>query len=399
MELMNGFTRQQIGSCISPRKLDLTLLPTEKCNFRCVYCYEEFEHGAMPPHVVEGVCNLITRRAETGLENLSLSWFGGEPLLALKVVRAISQHALLESERFRFKLRGGFTTNAYTLTTDLLAELVALKQSFFQITLDGWRDAHDSTRIRADGKGTFDVIWRNLLAARDTKLDFRIALRLHITNTNHSSLATLCSAIGQEFGKDSRFHVDFQDVRDMGGENGARVSAVPANEFKMIKQHLRSMVKEGEPQVTMSEKPEIPLVIIGRATTTTADNEINNIHPRGESAGSRFDYSDGEAYICYAAKPNHFLIRANGRIGKCTVALNDARNDLGFIRPDGTIAVNQDLARLWSRGLETLNQNTLGCPIQAWPTSSAASHTRQEPVIEAVRLYGNSGVSENEDRP
>jgi uncharacterized protein len=72
MELMNGFTRQQIGSCISPRKLDLTLLPTEKCNFRCVYCYEEFEHGAMPPHVVEGVCNLITRRAETGLENLSL---------------------------------------------------------------------------------------------------------------------------------------------------------------------------------------------------------------------------------------------------------------------------------------------------------------------------------------
>lgn len=245
MELTNGFTRQQIGSCISPRKLDLTLLSTEKCNFRCVYCYEEFELGAMPPHVVEGVCNLITRRAEAGLEDLSLSWFGGEPLIALKVVRAICQHSFRESERFGFKLRGGFTTNAYTLTPDLLAELVALKQSFFQITLDGWRDAHDATRLRADGKGTFDVIWRNLLAARDTILNFRIVLRVHITNTNHTSLVTLCSAIGQEFGEDSRFHVDFQDVRDMGGENGTHVNAVSASDFKGIKWHLRGLVKGG----------------------------------------------------------------------------------------------------------------------------------------------------------
>ena len=45
--LPNGFTRRQIAEAISPRIQELILLPTEKCNFRCTYCYEDFELGKM----------------------------------------------------------------------------------------------------------------------------------------------------------------------------------------------------------------------------------------------------------------------------------------------------------------------------------------------------------------
>ena len=45
--LPNGFTRCQIAAAISPRIQELILLPTEKCNFRCTYCYEDFELGKM----------------------------------------------------------------------------------------------------------------------------------------------------------------------------------------------------------------------------------------------------------------------------------------------------------------------------------------------------------------
>jgi hypothetical protein len=45
--LPNGFTRRQIAEAISPRIQELILLPTEKCNFRCTYCYEDFDLGKM----------------------------------------------------------------------------------------------------------------------------------------------------------------------------------------------------------------------------------------------------------------------------------------------------------------------------------------------------------------
>jgi uncharacterized protein len=56
------FTKEQIGNCLSNKVQELTLFPTEKCNFRCTYCYEDFLIGKMPKKVIEGVKNLIRSR-------------------------------------------------------------------------------------------------------------------------------------------------------------------------------------------------------------------------------------------------------------------------------------------------------------------------------------------------
>jgi len=54
--------------------LKLTLFPTEQCNFRCTYCYEDFEIGRMSPDTIEGVKALIDTRARE-LTELHVSWF------------------------------------------------------------------------------------------------------------------------------------------------------------------------------------------------------------------------------------------------------------------------------------------------------------------------------------
>lgn len=41
------------------RILKLTVLPTEKCNFRCSYCYEDSVRGIMPRKVVDGLKALL----------------------------------------------------------------------------------------------------------------------------------------------------------------------------------------------------------------------------------------------------------------------------------------------------------------------------------------------------
>ncbi|MCA1709363.1 MAG: hypothetical protein LC808_41230, partial [Actinobacteria bacterium] len=68
------------------------------------------------------------------------------------------------------------------------------------------------------------------------------------------------------------------------------------------------------------------------------------------------------AYICYASKPNSLMIRPDGAVGKCTVALKDARNNLGRINPDGTLEIDQAKVKPWIRGFVSLNEVELACP-------------------------------------
>lgn len=343
-QLKNGFTERQIAAAITHRRMELTILPTEKCNFRCTYCYETFENGRMAPHVVEGVCNLISNRAAE-LEELCLSWFGGEPLLALPVVREILRHAKAEADQKGFRLYGGFTTNAYLLDRSLLEELVGYGQDFFQITLDGWGEQHDKTRRRADGAGTFERIWSNLLSFRESALDFEVQLRVHVSHENGESVRALCREIREAFGKDGRFRVDLQDIRDMGGSGSENVVPLTSAQFEREKRALLEILyPESAAQVEAVMSASVKV---------------------GESAARRRseERSEPEPYICYAAKPNQFLIRSTGRIGKCTVMLDDPRNDVGFLRPDGTLHLDDERLMPWFEGLVTLDVNAVGCPI------------------------------------
>jgi uncharacterized protein len=71
-----------------------------------------------------------------------------------------------------------------------------------------------------------------------------------------------------------------------------------------------------------------------------------------------------DSVICYASKANSLLIRSNGRIGKCTVAFDDERNDLGKLQSDGSINIDNKKLQHWIRGLGTLESDATGCPIQ-----------------------------------
>src|SRR5215813_8838046 len=95
--------------------LELFLLSSEDCNFRCRYCYESFQRGTMAPEVRAGVRKLLEKRI-AGLNRLSIAWFGGEPLYGFTAVAEIAPFARQLTDQYGVHFSSHMTTNGYLLS-------------------------------------------------------------------------------------------------------------------------------------------------------------------------------------------------------------------------------------------------------------------------------------------
>ncbi|HIE4486350.1 TPA: radical SAM protein [Stenotrophomonas maltophilia] len=335
------------------KRLELTIMPTEKCNFRCVYCYEDFEIGRMRAPTIKGIKALVRRRVEEhGLKELRVEWFGGEPLLAKMVVLELSRafHAHHSSGALDL-LDCSMTTNGYELTPELFNELVGLGVNFFQISLDGDASAHDVTLRYASGAGTFQRIYENLLAMRESPLIFTVMLRVHIMPGNEESLRDLSSRLCSDFGGDQRFTIYLRDISNLGGQ-GRSLELISHAEAVRISRELQAKFESEGFRVENGVETEFESqVSISGLSDSNAELQAMSM------SGLRV------SHVCYAAKPNHMLIRADGRIGKCTVALASEGNVVGALAEDGTVALDPARMKFWTRGFLSGDATELGCPL------------------------------------
>lgn len=318
MEKINIPT-SRLPELLGDKFLNLIIFPTEKCNFRCSYCYEDFKIGKMKRPVIDGIKKLITSRSHS-LEILEISWFGGEPLLAVDVIQEISKHAQAISKKIpSMHYQANITTNGYFLSIDMFNLLIDSGITFFQITLDGDRDLHNKTA----NNECFDRIWSNLMGFKDSELNATIELRIHYSPETWKDLKFLIEKINNEFSNDPRFVVYFKSIEHYGSKNDSNIGLFDYDTSKNIKNFLESQ---------LANKSMI------------------------------YNVPYASAFICYAAKATSFGIRSTGQLVKCTVALNEERNNVGHIRPDGTLFLEEDKLRLWIQGLQSGDKKMLECP-------------------------------------
>ncbi len=156
--------------------LGLVIAPTMACNMACKYCFEDNKRGRMSPEIINATVEFIKRRAPE-LKALEISWYGGEPLLALDVIEEMTTRILELAREFKFQFVATMITNGYLLTPPNVDRLVALKVGAAQITVDGPARLHDVKRPLKNGKGSFDQIIENLKYA-STKM--AIAVRVNV---------------------------------------------------------------------------------------------------------------------------------------------------------------------------------------------------------------------------
>lgn len=306
----------------SNRLLDLTLLPIEQCNFRCTYCYETFTDGKMKPELVDSLRTLISRRAPE-LDYLRLGWFGGEPLLAHDIVIDLSSHARDLAARYPgLDFFSGMSTNGYLLDAAMMEQMTAAGVTSFQVSIDGYGVHHDRTRVGRAGGGTFARIWSNLLELRASQLDFAINLRVHYSRDNIDHVFDFTDQLKAEFGGDRRFRIFFKTIEQLGGPNDGTLKVYGHREAAEVKARLMERL----------------------------EGRMADVLPASA------------CYVCYAGKPNAFVIRRDGRIVKCTVGLDEPQNLVGRMGPNGAMELVGDTLRPWLKGAVELDPAFLRCP-------------------------------------
>lgn len=162
-------------------RLDLVLSPTMNCNLACVYCFETVRRpGLMSSDAVARLKAFVSERLTT-IHTLTVTWYGGEPLMAQDVIRDIGQWLSAETKARHVSYAAKILTNGLLLTPKVAKTLQAGGITLAQVNLDGRREVHDRRRPRAGGGGTYDTIIRNLLEAPP---DLQLAIRVGVDNEN-----------------------------------------------------------------------------------------------------------------------------------------------------------------------------------------------------------------------
>lgn len=178
-----------------------TILPTTACNARCFYC---FEAGAtkitMDDKTAIAVIDYIEKNCDKN-KDVTINWFGGEPLCNIKAIDIISNG--LKEKNINFKSR--IITNGYLFNEDLI---IKAKEKWnllsVQITLDGLKDTYNQVKNYANGDtNAFDVVMNNI--GNLCKHSIRVETRLNLDKHNSNELGDLIDLLYARFGKYKEF--------------------------------------------------------------------------------------------------------------------------------------------------------------------------------------------------
>lgn len=163
-------------------RTDLTIAPTLDCNFRCDYCFEEHLKVHMSKYVQDKLLAWMTENGKS-LEELNVTWYGGEPLLpnAYPVVERLSRKFQEFTAAKGASYSATLVTNGFFLDREKMTRLAELGVNQVQVTLDGPKEAHDKRRHLMSGRGTFDRIIANLEETVDLA---RFQLRINVDMRN-----------------------------------------------------------------------------------------------------------------------------------------------------------------------------------------------------------------------
>lgn len=128
---------EQLCSRYSRSHLSLVIAATSNCNFRCVYCYERsvLRASTMSEATQEAIVKFVESEAPH-LESFTVTWYGGEPLLALDIIESLSLKFIDICKKNDIAYGATIVTNGYLLNCAVVEKLNTLYVNQYAKTLN-----------------------------------------------------------------------------------------------------------------------------------------------------------------------------------------------------------------------------------------------------------------------
>lgn len=304
--LVRGMCEEQI---VRLHSLELMLIVTRQCNFRCVYCGQPHLDEKMDGETYDSILTFIKGQiVNNRYTNVHVTFFGGEPLIEFnnicsflqKLKKIISDMNECET-KITFEV--GMSTNGYLLTPKRFEKLIELNCNFYQISIDGMPNTHNGLRPLVSGKPTWQKIIDNIRYMISTDRHFTILLRTNFNADVAESLVDFYRYIGDEI-NDRRINIYYETIKNQGNEKTP--DTICGIEELVLDVDIAQIIRENS------------LVCV---------NATNKLLPCSR--------------VCYASKPNFFVIDERAQILKCSFALDDPRNVIGALDKDGNYNPNK----------------------------------------------------------
>jgi uncharacterized protein len=150
--------------------IEVILMPTMACNMACDYCYVVEKYpGIMDLDLAKSVIGQVVAHNNPSVAT-KVYWHGAEPLLAgINFYREICAWT---RERYGIDaVQHHIQTNG-TLLNEEWFDLFIQEHITVGVSLDGPKEIHDTHRKTLGGRGTFETVFKNIMAAREKKLYF-----------------------------------------------------------------------------------------------------------------------------------------------------------------------------------------------------------------------------------
>lgn len=323
------WVKYQYNQIVNGSTLCLTILPTRACNFRCTYCYESFESK----HMDRGVCDALIKWVSKNIfrySALSVSWFGGEPLVAMEVIEYLSEAFMKICKVGKKRYIANITTNGYLLDLDTFNKLLKYRVLKFQVTLDGLRERHDAQRKLCGGGSTFERIIDNIKNIKNGTASgrFNFIIRTNFSKDSIKEIPEYIRYLEDTINGDARFSLFVRTVSYLGGGDDV---------YNSNKEVITGYKERKEIFKTVS------------MTLNTIPLDVN------------YSLLNVGQCVCYAALHNHMVVDVGGEIRKCTCNLDDDdKNRIGDLMEDGSIQFNYELYNRWV-GCFTSRKKCLNC--------------------------------------
>jgi uncharacterized protein len=210
------------------KRIDVTIVPTYDCNFRCPYCFERDVQKNDKNWIKKKMTHEFVDEMFASFENLKtdgftvaeqITLFGGEPLL-LSNMDIISYIVNKSSENgyYLSAITNGYEADHYL---DYIGKEPG-KIQMLQITLDGKDDFHNKRRFLHGGGETFDKIVQNVDLCLEKGASISLRTNVDMSNLDHLDwLVELYETKG--WTKNPNFSYHFKSVHACYVKEGRRI--------------------------------------------------------------------------------------------------------------------------------------------------------------------------------